>query len=129
MFNHPSQPRSTFSRQVHALGNERIGLNLTSGTGTYGFMKPAVKGTLIAGIVCTLGAPFAGLFFTVVGMVGAFHTLGQNGISDPQALSTYIGLALVATSTGLIVGVIFGVPLILAAVVLHFATRTPPPAP
>jgi biopolymer transport protein ExbB/TolQ len=91
-------------------------------------MKPAVKWTLIAGIICTLCAPFAGLIFTVVGMIGAFHSLGQNGISDPHVLSTRIGEALVATMTGLIVGVIFGVPLILAAVIFHFATKPRPPA-
>jgi len=86
-------------------------------------MKPAVKWMLIAGVVCTFGAPFTGLIFTAIGMIGAFHTLGQNGISDPQVLSTHIGGALVATAAGLIVAVILGVPLIVIAMILHFATR------
>ena len=92
-------------------------------------MKTAPKWTLIAGIVCMLGAPLAGPIFTVIGMIGAFHILGQNGISNPQALSTYIGVALVATMAGLIVGLTLGVPLIVIAVILHFATKPPPPIP
>jgi biopolymer transport protein ExbB/TolQ len=73
-----------------------------------------------------VGGPLVGLLFTVLAMIGAFHTLGQQGISDPQVLSTHIGGALVATVAGLVVGATVGVPLIVVAVILHFTTKSAP---
>jgi len=53
----------------------------------------------------TLGnnAPFIGLLGTVIGIVGAFHQLG-NGIGQVSAgLMSQIGEALIATAIGLVV--------------------------
>jgi biopolymer transport protein ExbB/TolQ len=91
-------------------------------------MKPAVKWTLIAGIVCALGAPLVGFIFTVFGMVGAFHDLGDAGIADPKILSAHIGTVLYATFVGLIVGAI-GLVIVIVATILHLATKTARPTP
>jgi len=82
-------------------------------------VKPRLKWTLIAGMVFTLGAPFIGLMFTVIAMVMAFHTLGENGISDPKTLSASIGMALISTEIGIVLGIL-GLPLIVVALILHF---------
>ena len=53
-------------------------------------------------------------------MVMAFNTLGENGISDPKALSAHIGTVLFSTEIGLVIGML-GLPLIAVALILHFA--------
>ena len=50
-------------------------------------------------------APMVGLTGTVVGMIKAFATLGQSGISDPSKLAGNIGEVLVATAAGLVVAI------------------------
>jgi biopolymer transport protein ExbB len=50
-------------------------------------------------------SPMIGLTGTVWGMIKAFHTLGQNGITDPTKLAGNIGEVLVATASGLIVAI------------------------
>ncbi len=50
-------------------------------------------------------APMIGLTGTVWGMIGAFKTLGDNGISNPSLLAGKIGEVLVATMSGLLVAV------------------------
>jgi biopolymer transport protein ExbB len=50
-------------------------------------------------------SPMIGLTGTVWGMIKAFHTLGQNGITDPSKLAGNIGEVLVATASGLIVAI------------------------
>ncbi len=50
-------------------------------------------------------APMVGLTGTVWGMIHAFNTLGQNGITDPAKLAGNIGEVLVATMSGLVVAV------------------------
>ncbi len=50
-------------------------------------------------------SPMVGLTGTVWGMIHAFNTLGQNGITDPSKLAGNIGEVLVATMTGLVVAV------------------------
>jgi len=80
---------------------------------------------LIAGLGTFIAAPMLGLAGTVLGMIGAFDTLGANGISDPKALSGHIGTVLMSTMVGLLVSGTIGVPLILAALVLHFTARKP----
>ncbi len=79
----------------------------------------------ILGLVFALGGPMVGLIGTVLAMIGAFNQLGANGINDPQALATDIGTSLISTMSGLVVGVALGLPLIVIALVLHFATRKP----
>lgn len=50
-------------------------------------------------------SPMIGLTGTVWGMIGAFNTLGQTGISDPSKLAGKIGEVLIATMSGLVVAV------------------------
>jgi biopolymer transport protein ExbB len=50
-------------------------------------------------------SPMIGLTGTVWGMIGAFNTLGANGITDPKALAGKIGEVLIATMGGLVVAV------------------------
>jgi biopolymer transport protein ExbB len=50
-------------------------------------------------------APMVGLTGTVWGMIHAFHTLGENGISNPAELAKNIGEVLVATVSGLILAI------------------------
>ena len=50
-------------------------------------------------------SPMIGLTGTVWGMIGAFNTLGQSGISNPAALAGKIGEVLIATMSGLLVAV------------------------
>ncbi len=46
-----------------------------------------------------------GLTGTVWGMIGAFKTLGQSGITNPAELAAKIGEVLIATMSGLVVAV------------------------
>jgi biopolymer transport protein ExbB len=50
-------------------------------------------------------SPMVGLTGTVWGMIGAFRTLGANGISNPSELAGKIGEVLIATMSGLVVAV------------------------
>ena len=50
-------------------------------------------------------SPMIGLTGTVWGMIGAFKTLGDKGISNPAELASHIGEVLVATMSGLLVAV------------------------
>ncbi|MCB1225680.1 MAG: MotA/TolQ/ExbB proton channel family protein [Verrucomicrobiales bacterium] len=52
--------------------------------------------------VCT---PMIGLIGTVIGMKGAFKTLGTSGVGDPGKLAAAIGEVLVATASGLFIAV------------------------
>lgn len=49
--------------------------------------------------------PMLGLLGTVIGMMGAFAVLGTAGVSDPRALSLRIGEVLMATASGLFIGI------------------------
>jgi len=49
--------------------------------------------------------PMLGLTGTVLGMMGAFSTLGTSGIGDPAALAGAIGEVLVATASGLFIAI------------------------
>jgi biopolymer transport protein ExbB len=50
-------------------------------------------------------APMVGLVGTVVGMMGAFASLGESGAGDTSALSEHIGEVLVATASGLFIAI------------------------
>jgi len=50
-------------------------------------------------------SPMVGLTGTVWGMIGAFNTLGRNGITNPALLAGKIGEVLIATMSGLLVAV------------------------
>jgi len=49
--------------------------------------------------------PMLGLTGTVLGMMGAFSTLGTSGIGDPSKLAGSIGEVLVATASGLFIAI------------------------
>lgn len=50
-------------------------------------------------------SPMIGLLGTVIGMMGAFATLGASGISDPRGLASSIGEVLMATASGLFIAI------------------------
>lgn len=57
------------------------------------------------GLIASLG-PMMGLLGTVIGMIGAFATIGEaEGAARSQMLATYMSLALVTTAEGLIVAI------------------------
>jgi biopolymer transport protein ExbB/TolQ len=95
-------------------------------------MSPWPMRILVAGIVVVVASPMVGLIITVCSMIGAFHTLGANGISDPKVLAGDVGNAVLATMVGLIISATIGLPLIIAGAVM-LANRpgqssAPPPA-
>jgi biopolymer transport protein ExbB len=50
-------------------------------------------------------APMLGLLGTVSGMIGAFGTMGREGMGDPSKLSGNISEALITTATGLVIAI------------------------
>jgi len=62
------------------------------------------RGLMVLG---TLGnnAPFIGLFGTVIGIIEAFHYLGNNPAGGPSVVMSGISEALVATAVGLMVAI------------------------
>jgi biopolymer transport protein ExbB len=50
-------------------------------------------------------APMVGLLGTVAGMIGAFQKIGMGGMGDPEKLASDIGMAMVTTAAGLIIGI------------------------
>ncbi len=50
-------------------------------------------------------SPMIGLLGTVIGMMGAFSTLGTSGAQDTSKLSEHIGEVLVATASGLFIAI------------------------
>jgi biopolymer transport protein ExbB len=58
-------------------------------------------------VLATVGsnAPFLGLFGTVLGIIKAFHDLGQDAAEASEAVMTGISEALVATAVGLLVAI------------------------
>ncbi len=73
------------------------------------------------GVLGTLGnnAPFIGLFGTVIGIIVAFHELGQNPAGGPSVVMAGISEALVATAVGLIVAI----PAVIAYNIFQRLTR------
>lgn len=98
-----------FLSSVLAAGLERVGRNKDA-------VEFAVEQTIIREAndlktnttylsVIGVVSPMIGLTGTVFGMINAFHTLGDNGISNPAELAKNIGQVLVATASGLVVAV------------------------
>ena len=85
-------------------------------------MKPALKWTIIAGGAATLCGPAIGALGTVIGMMGAFNTLGASGVASPEKLSVDISITLMSTAIGLIVGGI-GLLVFLTALIVWLCTR------
>jgi biopolymer transport protein ExbB/TolQ len=62
-------------------------------------------------------------------MMSSFDTLGKAGVADPESLASNIGITLMSTAAGIVLGII-GVCILAAGVIILFATRqkaTPPP--
>ena len=92
-------------------------------------MNPLAKWFLIGGGALTLGGPALGVLGTVIGMMSSFDTLGKAGVADPESLASHIGITLMSTVAGFVLGII-GVCLLAAGVIILIATRrktTPPP--
>lgn len=81
---------------------------------------------IFVGSLLTLAPIFIGLIGSLIGMMGAFETLGKGGIADPQALSTHIAHVLFSTMAGL---VLFPVGIVTLVVSIIFYVRRPPLAP
>ena len=61
--------------------------------------RRAVRGMGLSGIL--MGISIVGsVAYVVMGMQGAFETLGNSGIASPDALSQHIGRVLVSASVG-----------------------------
>jgi biopolymer transport protein ExbB len=75
-------------------------------------MKVSLNFLSIIGVT----GPMLGLLGTVIGMIGAFETLGKSGVTDMAAMSANLAVALVATATGLIVSI--------PAFVMYYILRT-----
>lgn len=81
-------------------------------------MNTSGRTLALTGVWFQLG-PLFGLFGTIIGMIGAFQTMGSEGMGKPEALAEDIGVALITTAIGLCIGLI-GLILILIA---HFALK------
>jgi len=98
-----------FLSSVLAAGLERIGKGKDAVE--FALEETAVReGTILktnTTFLSVIGvvSPMIGLTGTVMGMIKAFHTLGENGISNPAQLASNIGEVLVATASGLIVAI------------------------
>ena len=109
---------------------ERVySLELLAVVGNQSLMRPLHKRMLITGVVLCICAPLLGLLLTAIGMVGAFHSLGEAGISDPKILAGQISTVLLATMSGFIAGTV-GLVLVVVAAILHYTTSSKiPPVP
>jgi len=91
-------------------------------------MNPLAKWFLIGGGALTLGGPSLGVLGTVIGMMGSFDTLGKAGVADPEALASNIGISLMSTAGGLILGGI-GIVILAAGVIILISTKQSPSPP
>lgn len=100
---------NNYLANVLKAGLERFGLGKASATD--GLAEGALKEATILrtrnSYLSVIGvvAPMIGLLGTVIGMMGAFATLGSSGISNPRALATSIGEVLMATASGLFIAI------------------------
>lgn len=76
-------------------------------------MNTIGKKLAVTGAILQLG-PVFGIIGTVIGMLSAFHTIGQEGEAKPEALASDISFALITTAIGLSIGII-GLILMLTA--------------
>ena len=90
--------------------------------------KPFQTGIIIGTLLAS--SPLLGLLGTAYGMFRSFGTLQGPGISDPQALSHGMSLALYSSAVGLVLCPV-GVVILIVSLVLRARARTssPPPLP
>jgi len=92
--------------------------------------RPLLIAGIVVGTLLALG-PFWGMLGTMLGMMRAFTILGNDGISDPRALSGAIGHVLVSTAAGMVACPI-GIVLLAVCIVLLVQSKKqlpPPPLP
>lgn len=75
--------------------------------------KQKGKNLALIGAICSCG-PLIGLIGTVVAMLSAFQTMDSGSEGSPEALANDIGIHLISTTIGLILGIL-GLVLILIA--------------
>lgn len=80
------------------------------------------KALAIAGAFLQCG-PLLGIAGTVLGMVGAFHNLGDTGISDPKLLSASVSVTLTATVIGMAAGALGMILLAVAIFACRYRAR------
>ena len=78
------------------------------------------KALAIWGAALQVAAPLIGLVGTVVGMVSSFESMGAGGTGSPEELAGHIGVALISTSIGLILGFVGLVLMLVALFALHY---------
>lgn len=100
---------NNYLSNVLQCGLERFGMGKSSVTDALaeGALKEATILRTRNSYLSVIGvvAPMIGLLGTVIGMMGAFATLGSSGISNPRALATSIGEVLMATASGLFIAI------------------------
>ena len=67
--------------------------------------------------------PLIGLVPTMIGMMRAFRSLSETGVSSPDALSGSISTALWATGVGVLVSVFAGLALVVSVIGLIVERR------
>jgi biopolymer transport protein ExbB len=103
------QANPCFVSKVLAIGIERVGRGKEIVEAAIGDAAASeairLKNNLNFLSVVGVTAPMFGLLGTVLGMIGAFQTLGTSGASDMASLSADISVVLVTTAGGLIVAI------------------------
>jgi len=92
-------------------------------------MSLLAKWFLIGGGILTLGGPALGVLVSVMGMMGGFNTLGKEGVADPESLASSIGVSLMSTTAGFVIGA-FGLCILVAGIIILIASKqksAPPP--
>jgi len=78
---------------------------------------------MILGGTITLCAPAVGILRGVIKMQSAFKTLGSSGVASPDVLSVLIGEALMTSASGIFIGLLAGLFILLPALIIWFSTR------
>jgi len=103
------QANPCFVSKILAIGLERVGRGkeiVESAVGEAAMAESIrLKNNLNFLSVVGVTAPMFGLLGTVLGMIGAFETLGSSGVADMTSLSANIAVVLVTTAGGLVVAI------------------------
>jgi len=103
------QANPCFVSKILAIGLERVGRGKEITEAAIADAATAesirLKNNLNFLSVVGVTAPMFGLLGTVLGMIGAFETLGSSGVADMTSLSANIAVVLVTTAGGLVVAI------------------------
>jgi biopolymer transport protein ExbB len=89
-------------------------------------MKTQLKKTLVIGGTMAVVGPIIGISGTVLGMIGAFDSMGKAAPADPEKLSADIGVTLYSTAIGVLIGFV-GVCFLIAAFFIWLSNRSREP--